>query len=276
MRACMAGDFDRAEAFAREAFEIGQRAQDPDAAQCFTVQIFGIRSGGKGLKDVELPARDFATEYTAVPAWRAGMALLYADLGNEVAARQEFEQLAAKDFADIVRDADWMVTMASLAQTVRLLARRSARGAALRDVASLRRALRRGRPWPRLSGIGRTLLGSAGGSAATLGGGGGHFTAAITRNRQLGAKSLVALTQREHALMFLARNQNGDRGRAMRIFDETLALARQLGMQDLIGRVLAFQEAAATMPPSLEVLPGRGGRSGPVRRLGSRSRSRRG
>jgi hypothetical protein len=102
-----------------------------------------------------------------------------------------------------------------------------------------------------------------------------HFGAAMRRNRQLGAKSLLALTQREHAMMLLARNQKGDRVRAMRILDDTLALARQLGMEDQIRRVLVLKEAESATPPVLEVLPGRGGRSGPVRRLRSRSRSRR-
>jgi DNA-binding winged helix-turn-helix (wHTH) protein/tetratricopeptide (TPR) repeat protein len=276
MRACMRGDFEPAEAFAREAFEIGQRAQDPDAAQCFTVQIFGIRSGGKGLEDVELPARDFATEYAAVPAWRAGMALLYADLGNEVAARQEFEQLAANDFADLARDADWMVTMASLAQLC----------AFLRDGSRAALLYERLRPYAArcvVVGHGLVCLGSVERFLALLSAAqqrwedaDAHFTAAVTRNRQLGAKSLVALTQREHALMFLARNQKGDRARAMRVFDETLALARQLGMEDLTRRVLAFKEADTATPPALEVIPGGGGRAKPVRRLGSRSRSRRG
>jgi hypothetical protein len=43
-------------------------------------------------------------------------------------------------------------------------------------------------------------------------------------------------------MMLLARNQAGDRERAMRVLDETLELAQQLGMQDLIRRVLALQE----------------------------------
>ena len=275
MRACMAGDFDRAEAFAREAFEIGERAQDPDAAQCFTVQIFAIRSGGKGLKDVELPARGFAAEYAAVPAWRAGMALLYADLGHEPAARQEFEQLATNDFADLARDADWMIALASLAQICAFL-RDGPRAALLYEQL---------RPYAErcvVVGHGLVCLGSVERFLALLAAAqrrweeaDAHFGAAMRRNRQLGAKSLLALTQREHAMMLLARNQKGDRVRAMRILDETLALARQLGMEDQIRRVLVLKEAESATPPALEVLPGRGGRSGPVRRLRSRSRSRR-
>jgi hypothetical protein len=275
MRAWMSGDFDRAETLAREAFEIGERAQDPDAAQCFTIQIFGIRSGGKGLKDVELPTRGFAAEYAAVPAWRAAMALLYADLGNEAAARQEFEQLATNDFADLTRDADWMVAMASLAQLC----------AFLRDGPRAALLYERLRPYAErcvVVGHGLACLGSVERFLALLAAAQQrweeaevHFTAAIARNRQLGAQPLVVLTQREHAFMLLARDQRGDRTRAMRIFDETLVLARQLGMQDVIQRLQALKDAESGAPPALEVLSGRGGRPGPVRRLRSRSRSRR-
>jgi tetratricopeptide (TPR) repeat protein len=196
------------------------------------VQIFGIRSGGKGLKDVELPAKGFAAEC--------------ADLGHEAAARQEFEQLAANDFGDLPRNADWMITMASLAQLCAFL-RDAPRAKILYDLLH---------PYAArcvVVGHGLVCLGSVERFLALLATAqqrwpeaAAHFKAALQRNRQLGAHPLVALTQREYALMLLARNEAGDRERAMRALDETLDLARQLGMQDLLRRVLALQERCRT------------------------------
>jgi DNA-binding winged helix-turn-helix (wHTH) protein len=276
MRTWLGGDFEHAERLAREAFEIGERAQDPDAAQCFTVQIFGIRSGGKGLKDVELPAKGFAAEYAAVPAWRAGTALLYADLGHEAAARQEFEQLAAKDFGDLPRNADWMITMASLAQLCAFL--RDARRARLLYDLLLPYAAR-----CVVVGHGLVCLGSVERFLALLATAQqrwqeaeAHFDAALQRNRQLGAKPLVALTEREYAMMLLARNAAGDRERALRALDETLDLAQQLGMQDLIRRVQALQERCRTTPTARSGLKAVPARITPRLVRSQRSRSTRG
>ena len=243
MRAGMAGDFEHAEALAREAFEIGERAQDPDAAQCFTVQIFAFRSGRKPLDDIELPARNFAAEFAAVPAWRAATALLYADLGLEAAARQEFEQLAANDFAALSRNADWMIAMASLSQLCAYL-RDGRRGAVLYE---------RLRPYAThcvVVGHGLVCLGSVERFLGLLAASQqrwqeaeSHFTAAVQQNRALGAQPLVVLTQREHAMMLLARNRAEDRTRARHLLDQTLAMARELGMDEQIRRWLANSKA---------------------------------
>ena len=242
MRAGMSGDFDRAERLARDAYEIGERAQDPDAAQCYTVQIFAFRSGRKPPDDIELPARNFAAEMAAVPAWRAATALLYADLGLDAAARQEFEQLAANDFADLPRNADWMIAMASLSQLCAYL-RDGARGALLYE---------RFLPYAErlvVVGHGLVCLGSVERFLALLAASQrrweeaeAHFAAAEQRNRELGAVPLVVLTQREHATMLLARGRADDRTRAEKLLAETLAMAQRLGMGEQIRRWLAKSE----------------------------------
>ena len=239
MRAGMSGEFERAEALAREAYEIGERASDPDAAQCYTVQIFAFCSGRKPPDDIELPARNFAAEFAAVPAWRAATALVYADLGLDAAARQEFEQLAANEFADLPRNADWMIAMATLAQLCAYL-RDGARGALLYE---------RLRPYAErcvVVGHGLVCLGSVQRFLALLAASQrrweeaeAHFADAVQRNRELGAVPLVVLTQREHAMTLLARGRSDDRARARELLDETLAMARKLGMDEQIRRWLA-------------------------------------
>jgi DNA-binding winged helix-turn-helix (wHTH) protein len=239
MRAGMSGDFERAETLAREAYEIGERAQDPDAAQCYTVQIFAFRSGRRPPDDIELPARNFAAEFAAVPAWRAATALVYADLGLDAAARQEFEQIAANDFADLPRNDDWMIAMATLSQLCAYL-RDGARGALLYEQL---------RPYAQrcvVVGHGLVCLGSVERFLALLAASQrrweeaeAHFHAAVQHNRALGAVPLVVLTQREQAMMLLARDRGDDRARARQLLTETLAVAQRLGMDEQFRRWLA-------------------------------------
>ena len=90
MRSWLRGEFAESERRAQEAYRIGERAQDPDAAQCYLTQIYGFRGAVKSLEDIELPTRGFAEQMATVPSWRAGLALLYAGLRQEELARQEF------------------------------------------------------------------------------------------------------------------------------------------------------------------------------------------
>ena len=247
MRAGMSGDFERAETLAREAYEIGERAQDPDAAQCYTVQMFAFRGGRKPLDDIALPARNFTAEFAAVPAWRAATALLYADLGLDAAARQEFEQIAANDFADLPRNADWMIAMATLSQLCAYL-RDGARGALLYE--QLRPYAQRcvvvGHGLVCLGSVER-FLGLLAASHRRWDEAEAHFQAAVQRNRELGAVPLVVLTQREHAMMLLARGRSEDHARARQLLDQTLAMAQQLGMDEQIRRWLAKTPGAGAV-----------------------------
>jgi hypothetical protein len=67
MRCWLRGEFAESERWAREALHIGERAQDPDAAQCYLVQISGFRSAVKSLQDIELPTKDFAEQMATIP-----------------------------------------------------------------------------------------------------------------------------------------------------------------------------------------------------------------
>jgi len=230
MRCWLRGEFAESERWAREAFRIGERAQDPDAAQCYLVQISGFRGAVKSLHDIELPTREFAEQMATVPAWRAGLALLYTGLQQDALARQEFEQLAAHNFMDIPRNADWMITMTNLAQV----------SAYLRDTARAARIYELLLPYADrclLVGVALICMGSMAwylGILATALGrweeAEAHFATALRRNTQLGAKPILQTKQR-HAMMLLARNHLGDQPRALTLLEEALAMAQAINME---------------------------------------------
>ena len=104
-RAWLRGNYQESEQYTHEALAIGQHAQDPDAVQCFTAQIFATRVGMRSLQGIELPVQQFAEHYTALPAWRSTLALVYEGSGAIEDAQREFAPFAADDFTGIPRAA---------------------------------------------------------------------------------------------------------------------------------------------------------------------------
>jgi tetratricopeptide (TPR) repeat protein len=248
MQAGMEGRFTEAEQLAHQALTIGQRAQDSDAAQYFTAQMLAFR-GGRGLKDSETPTRELVEQYCTIPAWRCALALIYADLGLKAEARREFEYFAAYDFANLPRDREWLCAIANLSQVCAFL--RDASRAAILYHLLLPYADRYIVAGPAIVCVGSAarFLGLL---AMTMGRweeAQAHFQAALQGNTRIGARPLVALTQLMYAFMFLVRKQPEDLEQAMELVQQALATAQELGMHDLMNRVLAV--AARTQSNNL-------------------------
>jgi hypothetical protein len=62
----MSGHLAEAERLAQQACAIGQQARDPDAAQCFIVQLFAFRGAKQNLQEIEPAIKRFAEQYSAV------------------------------------------------------------------------------------------------------------------------------------------------------------------------------------------------------------------
>ena len=244
MRAELRGDFAEAERLAQQALAIGQRAQDADAMQSFIVQLFVIRGGRKSMHDMELPTKNFAAQYTSIPGWRSALALLYTSTEREADARREFEYFAANDFAVVPRHVYWMITLTNLAQVcVRLQDRPRA--------ARLYQLLL---PFAEQCVViepGLVCLGSVarflGQLAMTLSRwdeAEAHFTAAVQRNTLLGARPVLAQTQRHYATMLLARQWPGDREKALALLHQALTVCQELQMDEQVQHVYVLLEQA--------------------------------
>ncbi|MBI1886376.1 MAG: protein kinase, partial [Chloroflexi bacterium] len=99
MRAMLDGRFEEGERLAQQALALGQRGQVANALQLFAVQTYLLRREQGRLQELEAPMKAFVAQYPLVPAWRTGLAFLYAEQGREAEAREEFERLVADDFA---------------------------------------------------------------------------------------------------------------------------------------------------------------------------------
>jgi class 3 adenylate cyclase/tetratricopeptide (TPR) repeat protein len=235
-RALMRGRFEDSERLAQQAFTMGQSLTESSAGT-FGLQMFTLRREQGRLRELEGAVRFFVQQETVAGAWRPGLAIIYSELGDVVEAREQFETLARDDFADLPRDPLWMGTLTYLADVCTFLGDQDRAeilyqillpfsacnvvigtttvcyGALSRYLGALATTLRR---WD---------------NAAQ------HFEDALVMNARMDAYPWLAHTQYQYAGMLLARNQSGDRDRAVTLLDAALATARELGMRALEERI---------------------------------------
>jgi class 3 adenylate cyclase/tetratricopeptide (TPR) repeat protein len=235
--ASIEGRFADCERLANEALAVGQTLRVENAAGIFGVQMFALRREQGRLREIEPLLHHFLDTPEGANAWLPGLALIYAELGRIAEARAEFDQLAQHDFADILRDAKWLVSMTYLADVCTLLGDNS-RAQTLYELML---------PYQRVNvliGAGSACYGSASrylGSLATTMGrwdqAERHFEDALAMNSAMGARPWLAHTQYQYARMLLARDQAGDSGMAATLLKDALATSRELAMHALEQRI---------------------------------------
>ena len=94
-------------------------SQCPDCQQVYSeiLQLGAVRLGQGRLGEVAEAVETMAKEFSRWPSWRAGLALVAAELGRREVAAQHFEELAADSFGQIPRDFAWVAAMAMLTLT---------------------------------------------------------------------------------------------------------------------------------------------------------------
>ncbi len=249
--AWLRGNCRESEHYAQEALTIGQRAHDPDAAQCFTAQIFATHAGTRSLHGIEMPVQQYAERYTALSSWRSTLALMYAGAGAADDARREIASFAADRCASIPRDGSWLITLVNLAQVYAIL--RDPAGAAMVYALLLPHAHRHIVVQPALFFLGSMgrILGML---AATMGRwreAEAHYEDALRQHREMNARPLTVLTQQQYVPMFFVRNQPGDWDRAMALLDQTVQAAQELGMDESETRLMAMKNKYQDKPRAL-------------------------
>jgi tetratricopeptide (TPR) repeat protein len=132
-RAVMAGRFEEARGLIEDAVAISHDIEDSTIPLIAIGQRFTLE-WMKGRGDaVEQEFRRVAAAAPYLPVWRVGLALIRETAGDRVEAQQLLDALAARDFEDIPRNNQWLITLSLLAD---LCARLGdvARGARLREL----------------------------------------------------------------------------------------------------------------------------------------------
>ena len=242
--ALLKGRFADGESRAQQALELGRRVRVTDAENCFAVQSFIAAMELGRLGELQHTVEQLAKRESEPMRWITGLAYLHAELGHRDQAAAAFEPVAARGFAAIARDNQWLMRIANLADTCAFLG----------DVAhadELRGLLL---PYAGRNVVmveGWACLGSASRPLAMLAATSGrwdeaetHFQAAIEFNTRLGARPWLARTELGYAHALSARGAKGDGPRARELLQDALATARDLGMTTLAERAAA--QLAAT------------------------------
>jgi len=232
-RAAMSGRFEDSERLAQQALAFGQSMETEAASGIFGIQMFAVRREQGRLKEIEPVVRVFLQQHSADGAWRPGLAVIFSDLGLVADARAEFEILAEHDFEDLQLDMVWMGTMSFLVDVCTFL----------QDGARAEMLYRKLIPFAGMNAVVGNAAACYGAVSRYLGAlattlerwddAARHFEDALAMNARMDARTWLAHTQQQYATMLLARNNSGDRERAIELLDAALTTARELGMRAL-------------------------------------------
>jgi predicted ATPase/DNA-binding CsgD family transcriptional regulator len=248
MHALMEGRFAEAEQLARRTLEIGRRMPGLDAVGVYGVQMFTLRREQGRLDEVAPLVRHFVAGPGGAEVWRPGLALIYAELGDLGAAREQFKLLAADGFASLVRDGVWVASVTYFAHVA----------TALGDAPRAELLYRLLAPYAGRNLLAGTSIACFGAADAVLGSLSAtlrrwdeaqrHFEAALGMNERQGARPALAHTRQQYAQMLLARASGDDRALATALLDAAAADAAVLGMRTLARRIERCRAALATSP----------------------------
>jgi len=234
-----AGRFVEAEQLAMAAFETGQKLGVDNNEGVMGVQMFTIRREQGRLAEIAPVVKHFVTEHGAGAAWRPGLALIYADIGELDKARSEFERLATEDFKPIPRDSLWQTSLVYLAETCCAID-------ATEEAAVLYELLLPYRDLTVVVGNASICLGATsrylGQLAATLGrwqDSEVHFRHALDLDARMGATTWLAHARYQYSRMLFRRGTASDATGANRLLDAAMDTAGRLGMTGLEYRIKA-------------------------------------
>jgi tetratricopeptide (TPR) repeat protein len=237
MLALMEGRFADAERLIEDTVALGRRVESWNAAVSQRIALFVLRREQGRLAELAPTIDRSVHEYPALLRFACARAHMKAELGDEREARAGLDALLALDLEHEHRDAEWLFSIALLADPCAALAHE-------RGAAELYPLLA---PFERLYAV-APIEGTFGAAARGLGvlatvlgrydDAQRHLETAIEIERRMGARPWLAHAHHDLAATFLAR---GDRDRAEEQRDAALALYRELGMETWAVRASALR-----------------------------------
>ena len=224
-RAIMHGDLERGEHLMWQAVRAGQESENPLSAELFAPQVLHLRLLQGRTAEIHGGSKSISEHFHMIPAFRAGLASIYAELGLEVEARREFERIAVNDFQDVPDDVFWLSTILLAVDVCAFLG----------DVGRASILYRLLTP---LSGR-YVVLGAVSCPVGTIDRGLGLLATMLDRfaeadeylqraaatEQQVGSPPELARVRCAQARMLLARGGTGDAERAVTLLDEAVEIA---------------------------------------------------
>jgi len=242
LRALLSGELEAAEVLLHETLAHGQRAHSPNAVTLFGGQLYFLRREQGRLDELSDAIETMVRENPSRSLFRFALANLYVQSGRETEARDRFEQLAARDFADLPLDMSFLDNLWFATQICDRLG----------DVTRARRIYELLRPYADTCivisfatawcGSVSHCLGMLASLTSDFAAAEEHFEAALAVHRRAGARLLVAHTQRQYARMLRAKNSEGDAERAADFLSEASACYASFGLNHWLDGTRAIVE----------------------------------
>jgi class 3 adenylate cyclase/tetratricopeptide (TPR) repeat protein len=237
--ALMRGDLDEAERLADIALAHGQRAETESSLQMYGVTQFALRRLRGGLEELEPVLLEFVRSYPLIPAWRAALPYLWAELGDVDAARAHFAEMTALGLENVPRDGNWTTAMALLAKVMHFIDDPEHAEQVydwLADFAGT----------AVLAGLPTEMLGTVDLFLALLAATmrrwddfERHAADALALNEALGMRVWLATAQHEIGAILAVRAWDGDAERARPLLESSIATSREIGAPVLLGKAEA-------------------------------------
>ncbi|HSJ28423.1 MAG TPA: AAA family ATPase [Acidimicrobiia bacterium] len=234
--ALLEGRFDEAEQLSTAALEHGRRAEGIHSLGVWLLQSYYLRAELGRAGELEPLIRESLDEYAWWPWMRCTLLHLYTEIGRPSEARSLFEAVAARDFADLPWDNDWLMGICLVAEVA----------VRLGDIDRAETLYALIEPYAQRNGFGHpqfctgSMMRSLGLLAAALGridDAERHFEEAIEINDRMGARPWAAHTRYDLARLLTGRDAPGDRERARELEAVAEATAAELGMVALAARL---------------------------------------
>ena len=225
----MEGRAAESERLAREAFELGTKAQARDAETVRVIQVIALRRREDLLSDQVSKIEDAIEKHPSLVAWSAVLPLANLAAGNAAEAVAQFERFAVDGFAGLPRDMFWFTAVCVLSEACSYIGDRE-RAEVLyelllpykdRNVQVTQAAF-----W----GSAERFLGLLAAAMGRWDVAFEHARSAIAKNEASGCMVAAGLVRRDYAEMLLARRAPGDFETAVRLFREMLQAATAAGM----------------------------------------------
>ena len=241
MRAMLDGRFEEADRLAQQTMDYAEKAWGPDLlVNSQAILLSELGSPRERLQDAVAAIEVHLEQDDQWACFRrCRLALLYAELGHEPEARDEYGRLASTQFVGVPTDRRRGPCLVFLSQVC----------ASLQDVPGAAILYDLLLPYSGLNiacgnhiccGSGAYFLGLLAATRCRYVDAQAHFEQALQFDARMGARPFVARTQHQYARMLLARDGPGDREKALGLLTQALDIAKELGMERLVGRAEAL------------------------------------
>ena len=234
MHALLRGDLEEAERLSVEAHGMAVKVEWYAGDITLAVRLGLIRLSQGRAHEIAPLAERVVKVNPGIPGLHAGLALIYAHTRREEEARAQIDELAGQDFADLLFDPEWLITLSVLAEVCARIEHREyaarlyelLRPHEARNVVYGEAQLTYGSTSRYLGLLAETLDRSE--DAVE------HFEEAMEMHQKMGATAWLAHTQYECARTLLRSGRGRDRARAKTLLQQAQHNAKNLGIPPLV------------------------------------------